>query len=262
MNGGARPLRLDRASWPAPPRILVLAPHPDDFDEAGVTLRHLRPRSGGLSVCVLSSSANGVEDSFCDPPTDERKAAVREEEQRRSCRFFGLDEEDLEFLRLPTGEGGYLVDRESSYDRVRLRFEAIGPGLVVLPHGRDSNPDHRLAYAWWRRLRKGAGKKTTALLFRDPKTESLREDAVMPFGEEAAAWKRELLRCHRSQQERNLRRRGYGLDERILRLNRESAARLGLTEPYAEVFEIESGGAIPDGAGPASGDSGRRSRPG
>jgi len=77
-----------------------------------------------------------------------------------------------------------------------------------------------------------------ALLFRDPKTISLREDAVCAFGGDAASWKRTLLLFHRSQQARNLRTRGSGFDERILEVNRDSAARLGLAEPFAELFEI------------------------
>ena len=72
------------------------------------------------------------------------------------------------------------------------------------------------------------------------KTQGMRTTtAYTPFGEDVARRKAELLRCHRSQHVRNLRTRGYGLDERILEVNRHAAQRLGLAEPYAEAFEIE-----------------------
>jgi hypothetical protein len=67
----------------------------------------------------------------------------------------------------------------------------------------------------------------------------MRDDVILPFDEATAAWKRALLRIHRSQQQRNLNTRGHGFDERILRVNRESAARLGAAEPFAETFELE-----------------------
>ena len=236
---GPRPLRLDSWPWPASWRVAVLAPHPDDFDAAGILLRYLRRAGLDLRLLVLSSSPNGVEDSFANPPTDEAKAALREEEQRASCRFFGLPEESIEFLRLAVGSpGGHLLDDGNSRRTLAERLARLRPDIVLLPHGNDTNPDHRLAHAWWTRLAGENGHAAAALLIRDPKTIASRDDAYIPFGEADAEWKCELLRFHRSQHERNLRARGYGFDERILRVNRESARRLGIAEPYAESFEI------------------------
>jgi hypothetical protein len=82
-----------------------------------------------------------------------------------------------------------------------------------------------------------------AFLNRDPKTIQMRCDVYLEFGEEAAAWKGELLRFHRSQHQRNLNRRGYGLDERILRVNRQSAEECSVGARYTEVFELEFFGA-------------------
>jgi len=76
-------------------------------------------------------------------------------------------------------------------------------------------------------------------IIHDPKTIRLRTDIYLPFGEEAAGWKASLLRCHRSQQQRNLNTRGHGFDERILQVNRRIAQDLGLAELYAEAFELE-----------------------
>lgn len=237
---GSRPVRLDVLELPRSWRVLVLAPHPDDFESAGVALRYFHERGHRLDLLVLSSSANGVEDSFCDPPTVEAKDAIREEEQRAGCRFFGLPDDRLAFLRLRViGPGGYLADDDANFGRLEKAFAAAGPDLVVLPHGRDTNSDHRLAYLWWRRLAAHSPRPLAALLFRDPKTVDMRDDLFLPFDGDRAAWKGKLLRFHRSQHQRNLSTRGHGFDERILRVNRESAARLGISEPYAEAFELE-----------------------
>jgi LmbE family N-acetylglucosaminyl deacetylase len=236
----SRPLRLDVGVLPRDVRILVLAPHPDDFDETGIALRRFSERGAMIELYVLSSSANGVEDSFCVPPTDEAKAAVREEEQRRSCLFFGLPDNALRFFRLPVGAGGYLIDDDSSFETIRKAVSRHCPDIVFLPHGNDSNPDHRLVHRWWSFLHAGASISASAFLFRDPKTIDLRVDAFAPFSEEEAAWKAELLRFHRSQHVRNLRTRGNGFDDRILSINRESARRLKIVEPYAEAFELST----------------------
>jgi LmbE family N-acetylglucosaminyl deacetylase len=239
LPGKPRPLRLDRRTFPDGLRVLVLAPHPDDFDEAGLTLRRLQESGSMIRLLVCSSSANGVEDAFCEPPTDEAKAALREREQLDSLAYFGLNRAALRFLRLPVGPpGGYLLDVPASCEAVAAEAGSFRPDFVVLPHGRDTNPDHRLVFSWWRRLKRVLPEEPQALLFRDPKTIRLREDAFFAFDEADAAWKRTLLLFHRSQQARNVRTRGRGFDDRILDVNRDSAARLGLDEPYAEVFEI------------------------
>jgi LmbE family N-acetylglucosaminyl deacetylase len=236
---GPRPIRLDRLAWPARWRICVLAPHPDDFDAAGAVLRHLHGAGLDIGLLVLSSSANGVEDGFCDPPTLEVKAALREKEQLESCHFFGLPGDRVEFLRLPVDSpGGFLVDGDEGRLILEGRLLRLRPDVVLLPHGNDTNADHRLTHAWWSRLAPEGRLDASALLIRDPKTVASRDDAYFPFGECDAAWKAELLRFHRSQHQRNLNTRGHGFDERILRVNRASACRLGLAEPYAESFEI------------------------
>ena len=68
-------------------------------------------------------------------------------------------------------------------------------------------------------------------------------ESYVGFGDEMAAWKVRLLRFHRSQQQRNLNQRGYGLDERILKTNRQSAEACSMRAPYVEVFELELFGA-------------------
>jgi len=219
--------------------VLVLAPHPDDFDEIGVTLSCLRDNGNPIYVDVLSSSASGVEDSFCTPPTLERKAAVRENEQRESCRFFGLPESHLTFLRLPEDAEGHLLDSQEAVEQVRRRVAGVKPDLAFLPHGNDSNLGHQRAYSMFRKAACEAGYPITALLAKDPKTIGMRRDLYTVFGSEQAEWKAELLRFHQSQHQRNLNTRGYGFDERILRVNRDTARELSRDDMFAEVFEIQ-----------------------
>jgi LmbE family N-acetylglucosaminyl deacetylase len=236
---GRRPICLSGPDIPAGISVLVMAPHPDDFDEVAVTLRRIVAAGGRLRLAVMSSSANGVEDGYVDPPSDAVKAAVREEEQRRSLDFFGLPPERLSFERLPTGEGGYVLDGDIGREKAGMLLRQEAYDVVVQPHGHDTNPDHRRVCAWRRQAAAVLSRPPAAWLFRDPKTIAMRLDLVTPFGEEEAAWKAELLRFHRSQQERSLHQRGFGLDERILRVNRDTARTAGLAEPYAEGFEVE-----------------------
>jgi len=237
--GDDRPVFLDSLRIPDNLTVLVLAPHPDDFDEIGVTLRYLQDNGNTIYVDVLSSSASGVENSFCTPPTLEQKAAVREKEQEDSCRFFGLPESCLRFLRLPEDAEGHIVESDETIEQVRRSIASKKPDLVFLPHGNDSNRGHQRTYSMFRKVASEAGHPITALLAKDPKTISMRHDLYTVFGPEEAEWKAKLLRFHQSQHQRNLNTRGYGFDERILRGNRETARRLSKNNMFAEVFEIQ-----------------------
>ena len=235
-----RILSLEDLPWLCQMRILVLAPHPDDFDAIAITLRFFRERGDMIRLCVLSSSANGVEDSFAGQPSASVKAAIRESEQQASCRLFGLPDEALTFLRLPEDEAGDPRDDVANCATVRDHVRALVPELLFLPHGNDPNPGHRFAFQMLRRLAAESEFPFMAFLNRDPKTLHMRSDLYSFFGEEGARWKAGLLRCHRSQQQRNLNTRGYGFDERILRVNRQAAAEIPGKDGYAEVFEVRS----------------------
>jgi LmbE family N-acetylglucosaminyl deacetylase len=180
-----------------------------------------------------------VEDGFCSPPTRQTKGQIREEEQRKSCEFFGLPESHLTFLRLEEDHAGDIIENEVNVDRVRDHFLHIRPDVVFLPHGNDTNIDHQRTYAIFRRIASGAGYSMTAFLNRDPKTISMRHDVYMVFGEKDAEWKGQLLRFHESQQQRNLNTKNHGLDERVLRVNRKIARENLQMTMYAEVFELE-----------------------
>lgn len=246
LRPAASPRSLLAISLPPALRLLVLAPHPDDFDAIGVTLRHLQEHGHRLSVAVALTSS-GVEDAYCQPPTPQAKERLREAEQRRSCAFFGLPAEALTFLNLERDaqNDDQPFDNPANETLIAGVLRAAEPDLVFLPHGHDTNSGHRHVY----RLFQGAAQSCRfagcAFLNRDPKTITLRPDIYMPFGAEQADWKGRLLRFHDSQHQRNLNTRRHGFDDRILNVNRQFARDLGLTDPFAEVFELEVFSAAP-----------------
>lgn len=229
---GPRSLRM--LNLPPSLDILVLAPHPDDFDAIGLTLRHLHQQGHRLHVAVLTTGASGVDDGFQGASDDGDKAALREEEQRASCRFFGLAPDRLHFLRLWGRASDTAVDNE----RLANWTAARPADLVFLPHGNDSNRTHRRTFEAVRDIAAAQDRHPWACLNRDAKTRGMRVDVYFEFNDENAAWKAQLLRFHSSQQARNLRTRGIGFDARVLEVNQHAAASLALAQPYAEAFEL------------------------
>jgi len=220
-------------------KLLVLAPHPDDFDAIGITLKFLFSNNNPLEVAV-AYTGSGVEDSYRPGLTLEAKSQLREDEQRSSARFFGLPDDCLTFLRLENDETDQLVESEQNLRLLESIVSQKAPDIIFLPHGNDTNSAHRAMYAMVLQIALRSQQPITLMLIRDPKNISMRTDLYLAFGEVEAAWKAELLRFHDSQQKRNLNSRGYGFDKRILDFNQQSAKELGVNQPYAEVFEIET----------------------
>lgn len=235
LQPGTGPQSLRDLAFPRALEVLVLAPHPDDFDAIALALRHLHGLGHGLHVAVLTTGASGVDDGFEGAADDAAKAALREAEQRASCALFGLAPQRLQFLRL-WGPGS---PPEADRQRLKAWMAARPADLLFMPHGNDSNRTHRRTHETVCALATELGLDAWACLNQDAKTVQLRVDLYFAFGEEDAAWKARLLRCHRSQQERNLRSRGSGFDERVLQVNRQAAQALGLAAPYAEAFELQ-----------------------
>ncbi|MEI6421811.1 MAG: PIG-L family deacetylase, partial [Lentisphaerota bacterium] len=148
-------------------------------------------------------------------------------------------ENSLTFLHLENDAEDQALDIPENLDKLEKLILLQNPDMIFLPHGNDTNSAHRAIYCLVRQIALRSRLSLALLLIRDPKTISMRPDLYFPFGEAAAGWKAELLRCHGSQQQRNLNTRGYGFDERILKLNRQIARELSLDEPYAESFELE-----------------------
>lgn len=215
----------DPGPWDLVKRWLVLAPHPDDFDVVAVTMRYFSKQGAEIAVEVLSGGASGVEDAFVIGW--EAKTAARETEQRRSCAQFGLPAEKLRFHRLPEDAAGHMQDSVENQAHVYYMLECHAPTGVILPHGNDSNADHRRTFRWFKAWWEIQKCPPLALLVRDPKNLGMKVNLIAPYDEADAAWKSDLLRCHHSQHERNLRSRGIGFDERILAGERSAAAAWG-----------------------------------
>ena len=217
--------------------ILVLAPHPDDFDAIGVTLRffHEEGHTVYAAVCVTGS---GFEEELKTALTVSERENIRIEEQKKSIAFFGLQKERLEFLYVRNEKDEQLAADAENRETVRRFFYETRPDIVFLPHENDSNRAHRAMYQIAESIAAEANWPIALFLHKDPKTLHMRTDFFLAFDEAEASWKRELLRFHDSQQKRNIRTRGYGLDERILQLNRQIAKKLPTHLPYAAAFEL------------------------
>ena len=113
------------------------------------------------------------------------------------------------------------------------------PDIIFLPHGNDSNSAHRAMHSLFTQIAKRAKWPIASFLIRDPKTIDMQTDLYMPFNQEEAEWKAEMLRFHDTQHQRNLCTRGHGFDERILDYNKQIARELSIEAKYAEAFEIE-----------------------
>ncbi len=220
-------------------KLLVVAPHPDDFDAIGATLKCLSGNGNPLEV-IVACTGSGVEDSYRPGLTLDSKTQLREEEQRNSARFFGLSGDCLTFLHLKNDEDDQALDTVENLITLEESILPKKPDVIFLPHWNDTNAGHRSIYSLVRQFALRSHLPLTLLLTRDPKTVSIRMDLYLPFGESEAAWKAELLRFHDSQQQRNLNTRRHGFDERILSHNRQIASELLLAEPYAEAFELET----------------------
>ncbi len=238
-DNDGKPGDLSAVVFPPGLRALVLAPHPDDFECIAATMRHLSAAGVAIELAVLTGAAGGVEDGFCRSPTADNKERLREAEQRDGCRLFGLPDENLRFLHLEEDDEGHPCESQNNVAAVRRCLDEVDPDLVFLPHPADTNAGHRRVYRMFVSVAGSASASLAAFLNEDPKTIEMQATAFFAFDEETAAWKAELLRCHRSQHERNLRTRGVGLDERILGVNRKAAEQLKIEAPYAEAFDTE-----------------------
>ena len=240
LAGAQGPQPLSPSVIPRHLSVLVLGPHPDDFDAIGVTLRCLAVNGNPLAAGVVRTGS-GVLDTYAPDLTWPKKADIREREQRNSLRFFGLPDAAVTFFSLDNdSDEGQLCESPSNLAALAAFITGKSPDILFIPHGNDTNSAHRALYALVRKIMEGMVRPPALFLIRDPKTVAMRTDLYMPFDDECAAWKARLLLFHDTQHQRNLTTRGYGFDDRILEGNRRIARELSLAAPYAEAFEIET----------------------
>lgn len=233
------PGRLELYSWPVQPSILVIAPHPDDFDAIACTLKYMQvEQQANINLLVLSGGSKGVQDEYDGNGDWHHKAWLREQEQRTSVAQFGLATEQIRFLRLPEAADGELSDCEAN--RLQL-FDALSEhsyDIFMLPYGEDSNTAHQRTFAMACDYARLSNRPMLGLFNKDAKTTHFRADLYQGFDAASARWKAGLLRCHDTQQRRNLNLRGHGFDDRVLNFNRQVAEELGLDDPFAEAFQV------------------------
>lgn len=214
-----------------------MAPHPDDFDAVGVTLKFFQENGNSIEVGV-SRTGSGVEDAYCPRATIDRMADIREKEQQNSIRFFELPDNCLTFLPVTNDAEDQIIDTPENLTILEKFVAKKEPDIIFLPHGNDTNSGHRAMYSLFTQIAESANHQIIGFLNRDPKTINMRTDLYMPFDKDTAKWKAEMLRFHDSQHQRNLRVRGHGFDDRILNYNKKIATDLSIDAEYAEAFEV------------------------
>lgn len=223
--------------WPSGLKVLVLAPHPDDFDAIGVTLKYLH--ESGLDIyAAVSVTGSGIDEEYGAGLSVSDRRNLRIKEQRDSLRFFGLPEDNFRFLYLNNADDEQLADDASNLEVLTEVVREIRPDLIFSPHGNDTNRAHRAMYTMVSGIAKAADWPIALMLNRDAKTLDMRTDFYLAFDEADAQWKGQLLRFHDSQQQRNLKVRGHGFDERVLNLNRAIARDLKTSQLYAAAYEV------------------------
>ncbi len=238
LLGGKRPVDFRRINWPEKLTMLVTAPHPDDFDAIGITLKHMMRLGHDLHV-VVAETGSGIDQVYGKGMTQEDKRQLRIKEQIGSFRFFGLTPTQFRFLKLNNAEDDQVADDRENRIFLEKLVRELKPDMLFMPHGHDTNRAHRAMYTMMKAIALNVEWPVALMLNSDVKTVDMRTDFYMAFDERDAQWKGKLLRYHDSQHQRNLRDRHYGFDERVLALNRRTASTLGILQPYAASFELE-----------------------
>lgn len=232
------PADLRSVVWPRPMTVLVTAPHPDDFDAIGVTLKYLMDRGHDIHALV-AETGSGIDKVYGAGMTQEDKRTLRIREQTGSLRFFGLPDGNFRFLGLDNAPDDQVADDDGNRIFLEKVIREVHPDLLFMPHWNDSNRAHRDMANMMRAIASKVEWSVALMFNSDVKTVAMKKDFYVGFDAADAQWKAQLLRYHDSQHQRNLRDRKVGFDDRVLMLNRRTASELGIREPYAAAFEVE-----------------------
>lgn len=227
-------LDLSIVEWPQGIRVLVLAPHSDDFDAMAITMKNLQQANAVIKLNVLSLDS-GVEPDF-EPQTPQ--AEIRKREQLESLAFFGFDEKMVTFTETACDQTGQTEYHPENREIIKELVTDFMPNIIFTTHQSDDNSAHKSVAKMLYEC--NINKETLIFHIQDPKTREIRPDAFTPFNEEQAIWKAELLRHHKSQHSRNLNTRGFGFDRRVIDVNRQNAMKMNLKCNYVELFEVKS----------------------
>jgi len=253
---------LKRLEPPEAGTVVALAPHPDDPESVALSLKLFAEAGCSVHYIIVCLSPAGVQDSYALTHAKENnqlsvedltlyKRELRREEQLQSARLAGFLAAPCKFLNMEEDLTGHLIESPHNARMIEEALDECDPDIAIMPYGEDTNSDHVLVYRYFRqsaaKLAARKGKPILALYNRDPKTVEITEQLAVPFTVREADWKARLLRVHRSQHERNLKQRGHGFDDRILRTNslawrilKERAPEPWMDKyPYAETFQVE-----------------------
>ena len=127
---GARPVDLRNVRWPGKLTLLVTAPHPDDFDAIGVTLRYLADQGHELHVLV-AETGSGIDKVYGAGMTQAERTRLRVMEQTGSFRYFGLSEGSYRFLALDNAEDDQVADTAGNRQILEKIVRDIRPDIDV-----------------------------------------------------------------------------------------------------------------------------------
>jgi LmbE family N-acetylglucosaminyl deacetylase len=141
------------------PRVLVVAPHPDDESiGSGGLIALLVKRGVEINIVFITDGDASHPNSSSHPP--ERLARLRRSEANAALAILGVDDSHSRFCHLrdrfvPTeGSSGFAEAVESACSFLK----SLRPATLVIPSIEDAHGDHQAASAIWREAAgRGAG---------------------------------------------------------------------------------------------------------
>lgn len=123
---------------PAPDRLTVVSPHPDDETlGCGALIARIRRAGRPVRVIVATDGRHSTTSGVLPP---ERLAAVRSGELRAACGALGVPARDV--IELGFVDGTLRAERPALTERLAELFAEWTPDLLLVPCSRDVHLDH------------------------------------------------------------------------------------------------------------------------